>query len=197
MSKWKYKTPGIPDDEFVRGDAPMSKEEVRTVMVSKMRLRDDSVVYDIGSGTGSVAVEAALIAKEGAVFAVEESKERIGLIEENVARFGLDNVEVICGEGSREVKNLKTADRVFIGGSGGRLEEIIESVDENLRPDGRIVLPAITVETLSTAKEKLVEMGYDPEVISLTVTRTRKAGEKMMFDSARPVFVISGEKGGQ
>ncbi len=196
MSKWKYKTPGIPDNQFVRGDVPMSKEEVRTVMISKMRLKEDSVVYDIGSGTGSVAVEAALIAEEGSVFAVEKSKEGIELIEENVAGFGLDNVEVIHGKGSREVKRLKPADRAFIGGSGGRLEKIIDVVDEKLRPDGRIVLPAITIETLGIAKEKLFEMGYDPEVISLTVTRTRKAGEKTMFDSTRPVFVISGVKGG-
>ncbi|MBS3766154.1 precorrin-6Y C5,15-methyltransferase (decarboxylating) subunit CbiT [Candidatus Bipolaricaulota bacterium] len=196
MSKWKYKTPGIPDDQFVRGDVPMSKEEVRAVMISKMRLKEDSVVYDIGSGTGSVAVEAALVAEQGSVYAVEKSKEGIELIEENVATFGLDNVEVIHGEGSSEVRGLKPADRAFIGGSGGRLEKIIEAVDKKLRPDGRIVLPAITIETLGIAKEKLVEMGYDPEVISLTVTRTRKAGEKTMFDSTRPVFVISGERGG-
>ncbi|MBS3792551.1 precorrin-6Y C5,15-methyltransferase (decarboxylating) subunit CbiT [Candidatus Bipolaricaulota bacterium] len=196
MSKWKYRTPGIPDDEFVRGDVPMSKEEVRTVMISKMRLKEDSVVYDIGSGTGSVAVESALIAKEGAVFAVEKSKAGIELIEENVAGFGLDNVEVIHGEGSNEVKGLKPADRAFIGGSGDRLEKIIEAVDEKLKLDGRIVLPAITLETLGIAKEKLVEMGYNPEVISLAVTRTRKAGGKTMLDSTRPVFVISGERGG-
>lgn len=174
----------------------MSKEEVRAVMVSKMKLKRDSVVYDIGAGTGSVAIETALIAREGSVFAIEKDKKGVGLIQENVASFGLDNVEIIHGEGTREVKRLEPPDRVFIGGSGGMLEKIIESVDERLQPNGRLVLPAITIDTLSTAKEKLEDMGYNPEVISLAVTRTRKAGKRMMFESARPVFVLSGEKGG-
>ncbi|MCK8825527.1 precorrin-6Y C5,15-methyltransferase (decarboxylating) subunit CbiT [Fuchsiella alkaliacetigena] len=194
MSKWQYSTPGIPDQLFIRGQVPMTKEEVRCVTISKLRLDENSTVYDIGAGTGSLSIEAALIAKQGQVWAIEREAEGVQLIEENRAQFALDNLEVVAGEAPAALSDLPPVDRVLIGGSGGQLAEILELVEQKLKAQGRIVINAITLETLTSAKEELLRLGYQIEVVTLNVARTREVGAYHMFKAENPIYIISGER---
>jgi len=125
IEKWEYITPGIPDHFFIRGDVPMTKEEVRAAALSKMRLSEDSIVFDIGAGTGSIAIECSLICRKGRVYAVERDKEAIELINSNLKKFGVSNAFVVEGNAPLVLESLPYPDRVFIGGSGGNMEEII------------------------------------------------------------------------
>jgi precorrin-6Y C5,15-methyltransferase (decarboxylating) CbiT subunit len=96
--KWDFATPGIPDRFFERNSVPMTKEEVRTVTLSKARIKADSIIYDIGAGTGSITVEAALLAADGRVYSIEKRSDALALVRENITKFGLTNVEVVEGE---------------------------------------------------------------------------------------------------
>lgn len=121
---------GLPDDVFERGAVPMTKREVRAVTMSRLSLREDSVVFDIGAGTGSVTVEAALTAYRGRVYAIEKNREAAALIRKNCRRFAADNVSVVEGSAPEALKGLPAPDAVFIGGSGGNLSSIIDMLQE-------------------------------------------------------------------
>ncbi|MGE5575631.1 MAG: precorrin-6Y C5,15-methyltransferase (decarboxylating) subunit CbiT [Syntrophothermus sp.] len=199
---WEFVTPGIPDDLFRRGQGPgqvpMTKEEVRCLTIGKLRLKKDSVVYDIGAGTGSISVEAAWQAKEGRVFAVEKEEAAVKLILENSRRFGLENIAVIRGEAPEALHGLPPADRVIIGGSGGRLEEVLRAVAPRLKAGGRIVVNAVTVDTLATSLRLLEELGFqETGAVSLTVARAEKAGVARLWKGLNPVCLVLGEKSAQ
>ncbi|KXS43888.1 MULTISPECIES: precorrin-6Y C5,15-methyltransferase (decarboxylating) subunit CbiT [unclassified Candidatus Frackibacter] len=194
MTDWQFQTPGIPDEIFIRGEVPMTKEEVRAVTMAKLRLKEDSIVYDIGAGTGSLTIEAALLASKGQVWAIERESKGIELIEKNINKFGLDNVGVIAGKAPSALNNLPPVDRVIIGGSGGKLEEILEVVNQKLEPAGRIVINAITLETLSAAKDILLDLNYSLDIVNISVTRTREVGNYHMLQGQNPVYIITGER---
>ncbi|PRX29845.1 cobalt-precorrin 7 C15-methyltransferase [Orenia metallireducens] len=195
MDNWNYRTVGIPDSEFIRGEIPMTKEEVRTISLSKLRLKDDSIVYDIGAGTGSLTIESALLASKGRVYAIERETEGVDLIKSNAAKFQVSNLEVIQGSAPKALLDLPEVDRVFIGGSGGKLEEILDVIDKKLKAKGRIVINAITLNTLNSSIKKLEELAYDFEICNIAVTRTRQVGDYQMLQGLNPVYIISGEKG--
>jgi len=195
MDNWNYRTVGIPDSEFIRGEIPMTKEEVRTISLSKLRLKDDSIVYDIGAGTGSLTIESALLASKGRVYAIEREAEGVDLIKSNAAKFQVSNLEVIQGSAPKALLDLPEVDRVFIGGSGGKLEEILDVIDKKLKAKGRIVINAITLNTLNSSIKKLEELAYDFEICNIAVTRTRQVGDYQMLQGLNPVYIISGEKG--
>ncbi|MCK8817368.1 precorrin-6Y C5,15-methyltransferase (decarboxylating) subunit CbiT [Natroniella sulfidigena] len=194
MSSWPYQVPGIPDAEFIRGDLPMTKEEVRAVTISKLRLKEDTVMYDIGAGTGSISIEAALVAKKGQIYAIEREEEGMELIPQNMKQFGVDNIELIHGEAPQALADLPAVDRVLIGGSGGNLDQILEVVTDRLTPQGRVVVNAVTMNTLTAAYQKLEELDYQLDICNLAVTRTREIGNYQMFNGLNPVYIISGEK---
>lgn len=194
MGEWQYQTPGIPDDRFIRGDIPMTKEEVRTVTIAKLRLKKDSVVYDIGAGTGSLTVEAALQVSGGKVYAVERKQAGIDLIKDNLANFAVDNVEPICGQAPTVLNDLPPVDRVVIGGSGGQLKEILKVVDNKLTPKGRVVITAITLDTLASAREELARLDYQLQICNVAVTRTKEVGQYQMLKGMNPVYIICGDK---
>jgi len=194
MTDWQYSVPGIPDSHFIRGDVPMTKEEVRSLTISKLRLKEDTKLYDIGAGTGSISIEAALFAGQGWIYAVERSREGRELIKQNADRFQTDNLEIIAGEAPAAIEELPAADRIFIGGSGGRLEEILEVCRFRLKNKGRIVINAVTVETLTAADKKLNQLDFQVEITGIAVTRTRKAGDYRLFDSLNQVYIITGER---
>ncbi len=193
---WKYRTPGIPDGLFARGSAPMTKEEVRALTISKLRLRGDEVVYDIGAGTGSIAVECALLARDGKVYAIERESEALGLIEANKGLFGVENLEVVRGEAPEALKSLPQPDRVVIGGSGGRLREILEAVGDKLKSGSRIVINSVTLETLHTSVEVLERMGMGVEVTQVIIAKGEKVGGVRLFRALNPIHIIVGEKKG-
>ena len=182
---------GLPDGEFMRGDVPMTKEEVRSISLSKLRLAKDSVVYDVGAGTGSVAVEAALRVTDGIVYAVEKKEEAIELIEKNQKKMKADNLVIVKGEAPDALLGLPVPDCVFIGGSTGNLKGILDTVYQKNKK-ARVVINTITLETLTEAKHCMEELSVaEEEIVQISVSRSKKAGRYHMMLGLNPVTVIS------
>lgn len=189
-------TPGIEDEEFIRGKVPMTKKEIREVSICKLRLYPGAVVYDIGSGTGSVAVEMADISPDIEVFALEQKPEAVELIEKNKEKFHLDNITVIRTKAPEGLMDLKMPTHAFIGGSGGNMKEIIETLHQ-INPGMRIVINAVSIETLCEIKEIL--MAYpvcDTEFVQLQVSRVKELGAYHMMQAENPIFVCAFTFGG-
>ena len=179
----------IPDSEFIRGDAPMTKSEIRGLSVSKLRIREDSVVYDVGAGTGSVTIEMALAAYDGTVYAIEKEAEAADLIGQNMLKFRTPNIEVVRGLAPEAMEDLPAPTHAFIGGSSGNLRQIVQCLlDKN--PDVRIVMNAVTIETVAEIASVIKELDLvEEEFINVSVTRTRKAGRYHLMDAQNPVYI--------
>lgn len=183
------RTSCIPDDQFIRGDAPMSKSEVRALSVSKLDCDSDSIIYDIGAGTGSVSVELALRSIDGTVYAIEKEHDAIALVEENRRRFKVQNIVPIEGIAPEALRDLPSPTHVFIGGSSGNLKDILSCVLEK-NPHVRIVINAVTLETLSEILEIIRSFDLiEEEIICLSVDRMKKVGRYHMMDSQNPVYI--------
>ena len=184
-------THGIPDEEFIRGKAPMTKEEVRSVSLSKLRLTEDSICYDVGAGTGSVSVEMALRADQGQVFAIEKKEEAAALLEENKQKFAADNLEIIKGEAPQALENLPAPTHAFIGGSSGNLKEIVALL-LGKNPQVRIVINCITLETISEALDVLKEYDFQQrEVVQLAASRSKEIGRYHLMMGENPIYIIT------
>ena len=179
----------IPDEEFTRGDAPMTKSEVRALSVAKLKLSEDSVIYDIGAGTGSVSIEMALVAVNGKVYAIEKEDPAADLIEINKVKFKAPNVEVIRGLAPEAMIDLPTPTHAFIGGSSGNLKDIIKCLlDKN--PDIRIVINSVTIETLEETTQVIREFDLVEEDIScINVSKARKLGKYHLMTAQNPVYI--------
>lgn len=181
----------INDSEFIRADIPMTKSEIRSVSICKLNITSSSVVYDIGAGTGSVSVQAALLAFDGEVFAVEKKKEAVELIEKNKRKFATDNISIVCGTAPEILEDLPVPTHVFIGGSSGNLKYILKFLKEKNRCV-KIVINAITLETLSETltflKANKIE-GY--EIVNINVSKANKIAAYNMMTSVNPVYIIS------
>lgn len=181
----------IPDEEFLRGSAPMTKSEVRSLSVAKLGLSRDSVAWDVGAGTGSVTIEMALAASEGQVFAVEKKPEAAALIRENCCRFGTPNVQVTEGTAPEALKDLPAPTHVFIGGSSGNLREILELLLEK-NPKVRLVINAITLETVGEANACLKELPFtDVEITQIQAAKSKKVGSYQMMLGQNPVYIFA------
>ena len=180
---------GIPDEEFVRGDAPMTKSEVRALSVAKLKLTDDSVVYDIGAGTGSVSIEMALTAVNGTVYAVEREDVAADLIEVNKRKFRTPNVEVVRGLAPEAMRDLPLPTHAFIGGSAGNLKEIVQCLLSK-NPDIRIVINSVTIETMAETSEVIRELDLvEEEIVCVNVSRSRKLGKYHLMTAQNPVYI--------
>lgn len=197
MSKrWPFISFGIPDELFIRGKVPMTKEEVRAVVMSKLRLNKDSVLADVGAGTGSVSIEAALHATEGYIYSIEYKAEAIALIEENKRAFGADNINIIAGRGAEALKGIPAFDRIFIGGSDGELAELIKIAADRLPEEGRLVLTTVTIENLYHAMAELKQRGFEAiEVIALGISKGRSTGKYTLMAAQNSINIISAMKG--
>lgn len=198
-------TSGIPDEAFTRGKTPMTKREVRASVISALNLHPDDVVFDIGAGTGSVSVEAALASPFISVYAIEVDEEALGLIEENRRRFGAYNITLVAGLAPEALEGLPIPDAVFIGGSKGNLAYIIDAVLTS-NPAVRIVTSAIALETISEATEAFtsrVESGAmnDFESVQIGVSRGRELGAYHLLTAQNPIMLFSatgtGRKAGE
>lgn len=184
---------GISDDEFVRGKVPMTKSEVRTLVVAGLEIGKNDTCWDIGGGTGSVSVEMALRCENGIVCTVEKKQEAVGLIKQNQHKFGCDNIKIYEGDASDLVKELPAPECVFIGGSSGQLEEIIsEAIAKNLH--SRIIVTAVSLETLMQCTEIFEKLGLEAEISQIAVTRTKKVGTHTMLSAENPVYIIKRKK---
>lgn len=188
---WERSVPmGIPEADFVRGQVPITKPEVRLAAIARLKIERNSVCWDIGCGTGSVSVEMALHCPEGSVYAVDHHAEAIGLTSENAHRFACDNIHILQGEASRLVPELPAPDCVFIGGGSGELEAVLcATLEKNAA--ARIALTAVTLETLHEGVILLERFGRVSEVTQLAVTRTRKVGAHTMLQAENPVYLIA------
>lgn len=181
----------IKDEEFIRGEAPMTKEEVRILSIAKLRLDKGSRMLDVGAGTGSISIQAARLCRE--VVALEKEDEAIGLIRENMGRFSLDNISIIKGDAAETVATVQGEfDSIFIGGSGGSIEEIIRSCDSKLKEDGAMILNFVTIDNLYRAKEAMKSLDYSFDVTQVSISRSRGAGLMMM--AGNPIFILCGTK---
>ena len=181
----------IPDEEFIRGEAPMTKCEVRGLSVEKLGLSADSVVWDVGAGTGSVTVELALRAYEGQVWAIERKPEAAGLIGQNCRRFGAANVQVVEGKAPEALEDLPAPTHVFIGGSSGNLREIL-ALCLKKNPAVRVVVNAVTLETVGEANACFKELPFtEVEIVQLQVSRARTAGPYRLMTGQNPVYIFS------
>lgn len=187
-----FAAPSLEDEVFLRGKVPMTKAEVRALAVSKLHIRPEHTVWDVGAGTGSVSVECAYAACDGRVYAIERKPEAVALLEENKTRFSLSNLTVIAGEAPEALTELPAPDRVFLGGTAGNMERILcLALDKN--PAARIVATAVTLETIAEALRCFGAAGLSADVAQMAVTRTRLAGAYHMMDAQNPVWIVSGE----
>lgn len=184
-------THGIPDEEFLRDQVPMTKFEVRAVSLSRLELKRDSIVYDVGAGTGSVSVEAARQAAEGMVYAIERKPEAVALIEKNKRKFGVSNLEVIAGLAPEAMEELPAPTHVFIGGSAGNMREILELVFHK-NPAARVVVNAIALETVAETMTLVRELPVtDLSVSQVMAARGKQLGSYEMMMGMNPVYIIS------
>ena len=180
------------DEWFIRGEIPMTKSEVRAVSVSKLELCRDNIVYDIGAGTGSVSVEAALKVPEGHVYAFEQKEEGCALIRANAEKAGVKNLTVVPGKAPESLYGYPAPDRVFLGGSSGNMEEILDLVTE-LNPAVQLVINVIALESLSQTMEWFRKKGWEPEVVCMQVSRAAKRGPYHMMQAQNPIYVLTAQ----
>ena len=196
ISRWPYASSGIPDELFIRGDVPMTKQEVRAVALAKLRLTATDTVWDVGAGTGSVSIEAALVARAGSVWAVERNATGVRLIRENADAFGCGNVHAVPGVAPEALTKLPVPDAVFVGGSAGELSSIVEAALEK-NSQVRLCVPCVTVETLTEACALLSGSRFKGfEACQVSAARAEAVGSHHLMKAQNPVFLVSARGAG-
>ena len=188
-----HMTFGIEDDEFIRDKVPMTKSEIRALSVAKLGLSSEDICYDVGAGTGSVSIEMAMNVPKGKVYAIEKKTIAADLIYKNIEKFGLDNVEVIKGEASVSMEEIEAPDAVFIGGTTGKLRDILKIVFEK-NPKVRVVVTAVSLESVAEINEacKYYEtLGCKTDIVLVSVSNTKRVMNYTMFDAKNPVLIAS------
>jgi cobalt-precorrin-6B (C15)-methyltransferase len=194
---WNYKTPGIPDEFFDRTEkVPITKEEVRTIQISKARLTPGQTVFDIGCGSGSISIEAAIqVENSGKIIAIDYDSNAIELTKKNIKKFGISNISVILGNAKEKILELETADVIFIGGTGGDTKEIVELCEDKLKSGGRIVIGTILIETLYAVLGILEKLQFDSvDITQVTISKSKKTTKGTMMLARNPVTIISATK---
>lgn len=187
------RAPGFPDDAFIRGEVPMTKQEVRAAALAKLAVRPTDTLWDVGAGTGSVSVELALAAPRGHVYAVECAPDACALIRQNREKFHAYNLSLIEGTAPQALADLPAPAAVFIGGTKGSMTEVVDAALAK-NPNARLCISAIALETLSAAIAALAAHGQAAEVTQLAVSRTRPAGKLHLLMANNPIFLITGER---
>lgn len=193
---WQYKTPGIPDELFERlPGIPLTKKEVRLLVLSGLRLEEKSVIWDIGAGTGTISIEIALLCPKTTIIAIERDPDVANLIKKNCALFGVNNIQVVEGNAPDCFENLMPKpDRVFIGG-GKCVKEILQQIWGYLPLQGRVVAMASNLENLYHISEGLSQLqARNVEVVQSSINRLETRGLSQVFAAIAPVFILSGEK---
>ena len=195
MTIWPYATPGIPDDMFERlPGIPMSKCEVRLLLISHLRLRSHSVFWDIGAGTGTIPVEVGLLCPTSKIMAIERDQDVAGLIDQNCLKFGVKNVEIVIGSAPECLDNLVIPDRILIEG-GRSVKEILEYCWQRLAIGGRVIATATTLEGLYSISESFSQLHVrNVEIVQSAVNRLETKGNRQIFAAVNPIFILSGDK---
>ena len=185
----------IEDEKFIRGSVPMTKQEIRILTLAKAKICSTDFIVDIGAGTGSISIEAAKIAEHGYVFAIDKNPDAIELITQNAEKFSVDNIIIIKGEASESLRQVPRIDIAFIGGSGGKIREILQNIDNKLKIGGRIVANFITVQSLANCLDWLKNReDYDYELIQVQINKFNVVGGLDMAQALNPVHILTAKK---
>jgi cobalt-precorrin-6B (C15)-methyltransferase len=192
---WTYHTAGIPDEFFERSDeVPITKEEIRALVISKLRLREDSYAIDVGCGSGSITVEICLQAKRGKVYAIDADKNAVELTRRNLSKFGV-KAELILSSAQDILPSMPKVDAVIIGGSSRETAKIIRLAIDRLKNGGRIVIDTILVETLYYALSTFDETQLcEVDVTQATIAKSRKTTTGTMMVARNPITILSAKK---
>lgn len=187
------KTPifGLKEDEILHSKGLITKDEVRAVSIHKLRLQEKGVFWDVGAGSGSVSIEVAKLSPRLYIYAIEKNESEINNIKQNKDNFMINNLIIVEGEAPECLMELPVPERVFIGGSGGKIEEITDILKQKMR-SGIVVINATTIETLSQSIENLENAGFQVEVAQISVSRTKSLAGKKHFSALNPIFIITG-----
>ncbi len=185
---------GFKESEFAHEAGLITKMEVRAVVLALLRPGPGQVLWDIGAGTGSVSIEASRIAPFGRAFAIEKNEQRHAMMLQNLEKFGASEVEAVCGGAPEALKNLPDPDRVFIGGSGDTLDEILEEVCARVLPGGAVVQTVVLLETLDRVRKFWSKPGWEVSVTQLQVSRSVPTGKDLRLDALNPVFIVSSRR---
>ncbi|MGO0884352.1 decarboxylating cobalt-precorrin-6B (C(15))-methyltransferase [Clostridioides difficile] len=186
----------MKNSDFITGKVPITKEEVRAISISKLNLVNSKNFIDIGAGTGSVSIEAAYNYPNLNVISIEKNDDALELIEKNIKKFNLKNVEVIKGYAPIDINLNNKVDSIFLGGTGNNLEEIIAWSKKTLITGGRLVANFIIIETFNQTLKLLRKYGFkEIDVCVLNVSKLEKLGKGEYFKPLNPIYIISCEKG--
>ncbi|HEY0708955.1 MAG TPA: precorrin-6Y C5,15-methyltransferase (decarboxylating) subunit CbiT, partial [Polyangia bacterium] len=189
--------PHLPEEAYAKRmpkKGLITKREVRTLSLAALALTPHSVVWDVGAGSGSVAIEAAMLAREGRVYAVEIDSESVAICRANARALGVDNVEVIEGRAPDALASLEAPDAVFVGGSKGSLEPIVAVAWQRLRPGGRLVVNAITLENVAEAYQALRARDPELDVTLVQIARAEPLAHYRRFEALNPIQIFSATK---
>ena len=193
---WNYKTAGIPDEFFERMDkVPITKEEIRSIIISKLRLKEGYVSIDAGCGSGSISIELAIQTK-ATVYAIDIDKNAIDLTIQNIKKFGLENeIRVIEGLVQDTLPKLPKVDSIVIGGTTGNTERIVRLAIDRLNPGGRLVVTSILFETIYKTLKTLEDHKlFEIDMTQITVAKSKKTASGTMMISRNPVIIFSAKK---
>ena len=180
----------IYDKDFTQTELPMTKQEIRAVSIAKLMLKPNSILIDVGAGTGTIGIEAATYMPQGKVYAIEKEEKGLDTIKLNAEKFNLDNFELIHGKAPDAIPDI-SYDRMFIGGSTGGIEEIINHFLTYAKDEAILVINCITLETQSKSLEILKEKGFkDIEIVTVTVGRAKRVGPYTMMFGENPICII-------
>jgi precorrin-6Y C5,15-methyltransferase (decarboxylating) len=185
---------GMAEEAFDRDGDLITKPEIRAVSLAKLSLLPHHTLWDLGAGSGSVAIESTLFLTEGRIIAVEQKPERVEQIRNNIKRFGLVNIRVVRKVLPEGLEDLPAPDRVFIGGGGRSLGRIITSAAAALRPSGIMVINAVLLDNIQTTMKTLRKLGFSTEAIQVQVQRSRAMPFSDRFEARNPVWIITGKK---
>jgi len=192
---WNYRTPGIPDELFERAqDIPITKEEVRALVMSKLRLKEDFSVIDVGCGSGSITVELCLQMPSGKVYAIDFDEKATGLTRQNLKKFGVE-AEIILAKAQDILPSLPKVDAVIVGGTWGDTKGVIEASIARLKGGGRILIDTILIETIFAAIATINESNLiDVDITQVTIAKGRKVTTGTMMTARNPIIMISATK---
>ena len=182
----------IKDSEFIRGNCPMTKEDIRALSIWKMNLSEDSTVLDIGSGTGTITVQASKISNNGVVYSIEKDEAAIAVTKINLEKFNCINVVLDEGDAveilEKYIKEEKAFDSIFIGGSGGSLEKILDMCNKLLIENGTIVMNFITLDNAYKAIEVMKKLNYIIDISQVNISKNR--GKSYMMIANNPIYIV-------
>jgi cobalt-precorrin-6B (C15)-methyltransferase len=192
---WDYRTPGIPDELFERTDeVPITKEDIRAIAISKLRLKEGQSAIDVGCGSGSITVELCLQTK-GKVYAIDFDQKAVQLTKKNLQKFGVTAEDVILGKAQDVLPKLLDVDAVMVGGTWGDTKQVIELAVGRLKKGGRIVIDTIVIETLYQALRTVNELELkEIDITQVTISKARKVTTGTMMLARNPVMIISATK---